>query len=91
MIPKRSRAALILLGDYEFHGTFMTTGSFDVLPTLREEPTSFFPLTAVRLQRVTGADTPMAAAVALLNAQKTTLLHLERHALACAPRAAKRH
>ena len=61
----------------------MTTGSFDVLPTLREEPTAFFPVTAVRLRRATGADTPMAAAVALLDAQKATLLHLERPAVTC--------
>ncbi len=84
LVSKPSREALILLGAYEIHGTFMTTGSFDVLPALRQEQTAFFPVTSARLQRVTSTDPPIAAAVALLNGQKTTLLHLARQAVAAA-------
>jgi hypothetical protein len=84
LVSKPSREALILLGDYEIHGTFMTTGSMDVLPALRQEQTAFFPVTSARLQRVSSVDPPIAAAVALINGQKTTLLHLARQTVAAA-------
>jgi hypothetical protein len=78
VVAKQPRAALILLGDYEIRGQFMIKGSFDGLPTLCQEPIAYFPVTRARLSRVTGADTPFSAGVALINGLKTRLLQLER-------------
>ena len=84
LVPKQSRDALILLGEFEIRGRFMTTGSFDVLPALCQERTAFFPVTSVRLTRITSADAPISAGAALINGHKTTLLHLARPAVASA-------
>jgi hypothetical protein len=83
LLPKNAREVLVLLGDYEIRGTFMTTGTFDVLPALRQEPTAFFPVAAAQLTQARG-DAPIAAGVALINGLNTTLLHLSRPAVVSA-------
>jgi hypothetical protein len=83
LLPKNAREALVLLGEYEIRGTFMISGTFDVLPALRQESTAFFPVAAAHLTHVR-SDAPISAGVALINGLKTTLMHLSRPAVASA-------
>jgi hypothetical protein len=81
-VPKDSRAALILLGDYEIRGTFMfLKGPLDAIRSLRLEPMAFFPVISPRLSRVSGADPPLSAGVALINGLKVSLLQLKQQAV----------
>jgi hypothetical protein len=77
-VPKETRQALVIVGDYEIQGTFMPKGSFDALRGLRQEPTAFFPIVAPNVSRATSADAPVSAAVALINGLKVSLLHVDR-------------
>jgi hypothetical protein len=77
-VPKETRQVLVVVGDYEILGTFMPKGSFDTLRGLRQEPTAFFPVVAPKLSRVTNADAPILATVALINGLKVSLLHVDR-------------
>jgi hypothetical protein len=84
-VPKDSRAALILLGDYEIRGTFMLSkGAMDAIRSLRLGPEVFFPLISPRLSHVGGADPPICAGVALINGLKNSLLHLRQQTAASA-------
>jgi hypothetical protein len=78
VIEKRPHDALVLVGDYEVHGTIMLRKVSDLIAALNRELSDFFPLMAPRLLKVGSADGSITSGLALVNKSRISLLHFQQ-------------
>jgi hypothetical protein len=76
-VEKRPQRALVLMADFEIHGTFMLKGSADSLMALRRDSSAFFPVTSANVKRLVSTNESVKAGVVMINNAKVSLLHLE--------------
>lgn len=82
LVEKRPHPMFVLLTEYEIRGTVMLDRYLDPAMFFNSNASCFFPIVSAGVSSVDGHGPPLEAAVAFVNRERVSLLHVDKREIA---------